>query len=93
MTATAPIAPRFVPSSPVEEGPGAAQPERVEEGRALCLSGGGYRAMLFHLGALWRLYELRWLVSLNRISSVSGGSIVAARLALKWSRGGLGRAL
>ena len=24
---------------------------------ALCLSGGGYRAMVFHVGALWRLYE------------------------------------
>ena len=22
---------------------------------------GGYRAMLFHLGALWRLHELGWL--------------------------------
>src|SRR5437870_10694486 len=28
---------------------------------ALCLSGGGYRAMLFHLGALWRLNELAYL--------------------------------
>ena len=27
-------------------------------GIALCLSGGGYRAMVFHLGALWRLNEL-----------------------------------
>lgn len=29
---------------------------------ALCLSGGGYRAMLFHLGALWRLNELGYLL-------------------------------
>ena len=35
------------------------KPENVEPGVALCLSGGGYRAMLFHLGALWRLNELR----------------------------------
>ncbi len=27
-------------------------------GMGLCLSGGGYRAMLFHLGAIWRLNEL-----------------------------------
>lgn len=27
---------------------------RLEAGIALCLSGGGYRAMLFHAGALWR---------------------------------------
>jgi NTE family protein len=57
-----------------------------EEGIALCLSGGGYRAMLFHLGALWRLNEAGLLPRLARISSVSGGSIVAALLGLKWSR-------
>ncbi len=28
-----------------------------EDGIALCFSGGGYRAMLFHLGSVWRLYE------------------------------------
>ncbi len=42
-------------------------------GIALCLSGGGYRAMLFHLGALLRLNELGYLARLDRISSVSGG--------------------
>lgn len=51
-------------------------------GIALCLSGGGYRAMLFHLGALWRLNEWGYLPQLNRISSVSGGSITAAVLAM-----------
>jgi NTE family protein len=56
------------------------------EGIGLCLSGGGYRAMLFHLGALWRLNELGYLLKLNRISSVSGGSITAGVLALKWVR-------
>ena len=55
-------------------------------GVALCLSGGGYRAMLFHVGALWRLSELGVLPTLSRISSVSGGSIVAAFLGLKWRR-------
>ena len=44
---------------------------------ALCLSGGGYRAMLFHVGALWRLNELGLLPRLDRVSSVSGGSITA----------------
>ena len=53
---------------------------------ALCLSGGGYRAMLFHLGVLWRLYETRLLQGVERISSVSGGSITAGVLALKWRR-------
>ena len=53
---------------------------------ALCLSGGGYRAMLFHLGSLWRLYEANLLQGMKRISSVSGGSITSAMLALKWSK-------
>jgi NTE family protein len=56
------------------------------DGIALCLSGGGYRAMLFHLGALWRLNELGYLPKLARISSVSGGSITAGLLGLKWSK-------
>jgi NTE family protein len=30
-------------------------------GLAICLSGGGYRAMMFHVGALWRLHELGFL--------------------------------
>ena len=51
---------------------------------ALCLSGGGYRAMLFHVGALWRLNEFAWLPKLGRVSSVSGGSITAGVLGLAW---------
>jgi len=54
-------------------------------GMALCLSGGGYRAMLFHVGMLWRLNELGYLPKLDRISSVSGGSITAGALAVAWS--------
>lgn len=57
----------------------------LEDGTALCLSGGGYRAMLFHLGVLWRLNEIGWLPKLNRISSVSGGSITAGLLAMNWN--------
>jgi NTE family protein len=69
--------------SPVEEIP---KPEVLDEaGIALCLSGGGYRAMLFHLGGLWRLNELGWLRKLTRVSSVSGGSITAGVLGLRWS--------
>lgn len=58
----------------------------VQAGIALCLSGGGYRAMVFHLGALWRLNELGYLPKLARISSVSGGSITAGVLGLNWNR-------
>lgn len=57
----------------------------LEQGWALCLSGGGYRAMLFHLGSLWRLNELGFLPKLDRISTVSGGSITAGVLAAHWS--------
>jgi NTE family protein len=58
----------------------------AEAGVALCLSGGGYRAMLFHVGALWRLNEWGYLPRLTRISSVSGGSITAGVLGLNWSK-------
>jgi NTE family protein len=60
--------------------------EKLEEGTALCLSGGGYRAMLFHLGTLWRLNELGVLAGLDRVSSVSGGSITAGVLGLNWGK-------
>lgn len=73
------------PLSPVRFVPGDAD-RAPQEGIALCLSGGGYRAMLFHLGALWRLNELAYLPRLARISSVSGGSITAGMLGFKWNR-------
>jgi NTE family protein len=71
-------------ASPVQDAPA---PDQLppSEGVALCLSGGGYRAMLFHAGALRRLNELGWLPKLDRVSSVSGGSITAAVLASAWT--------
>src|SRR5260370_41264574 len=74
------------PSSPVRWIPPDDPPQPPAPGIALCLSGGGYRAMLFHLGALWRLNELGYLPQLERVSSVSGGSITAAVLGLNWTR-------
>jgi NTE family protein len=59
---------------------------KLEQASALCLSGGGFRAMLFHVGVLWRLYEANILQGIKRISSVSGGSITAGLLGLKWNR-------
>jgi len=70
------------PSSPVRTIPG--DPAQPQQGLALCLSGGGYRAMLFHLGVLWRLNEAGVLPKFDRVSSVSGGSITAGVLALHW---------
>ena len=41
---------------------------------ALCLSGGGYRAAIFHLGAMLRLHERGLLEDTDLFSAVSGGS-------------------
>ncbi|MFQ5609719.1 MAG: patatin-like phospholipase family protein [Woeseiaceae bacterium] len=53
------------------------------KGQGLALSGGGYRASLFHLGVTRRLHELGVLQNTTRLSSVSGGSILAGFLAHK----------
>jgi Patatin-like phospholipase len=68
-------------ATPVRPIPGDEQDRQPAARVALCLSGGGFRAMLFHVGALWRLNELGWLKKLERVSSVSGGSITAGVLA------------
>ena len=68
----------IIGSTPEPEG------EALKPAMALCLSGGGYRAMLFHTGTLWRLNEAGLLRQLERISSVSGGSITAGVLGLQW---------
>jgi NTE family protein len=57
-----------------------------EPGVALALSGGGFRATLFHLGTLWRLNELKLLRGLKEITSVSGGSITSGWLGLSWNK-------
>ncbi len=57
---------------------------QLEDSIAICLSGGGYRAMVFHLGTLIRVNELGLLGKVRRVSSVSGGSITAGVLGLHW---------
>lgn len=59
------------------------EPSERRQGLALCLSGGGFRAALFHLGALGRLNELGILPRITTITSVSGGSILSAHLVEK----------
>lgn len=59
-------------------------------GWCLCLSGGGFRATLFHLGVVQRLNELGVLAKLSTITSVSGGSILNRVLATRWARLRLG---
>jgi NTE family protein len=74
----------FTSASPVRPGPDDAH-TAPKEGVGLCLSGGGFRAMLFHVGVLKRLNVAGRLRTLDRISSVSGGSITAGLLALRWN--------
>ncbi|HEX6966317.1 MAG TPA: patatin-like phospholipase family protein, partial [Gemmatimonadaceae bacterium] len=78
-----------MPTDPTRSAPAAASafstytpiPRAQRHGIGLCLSGGGFRATLFHLGALRRLNELGILGQLRTIASVSGGSITAAHIA------------
>ena len=42
--------------------------------------------MIFHLGAVWRLYEGELLKNLSRIASASGGSITAGLPGLRWGK-------
>ena len=71
----------------------------LETGIGICLSGGGYRAMLFHAGCMLRIAEIGYLGTsdhqinngvqagtLQRISSVSGGSITSAILGMNWPK-------
>ncbi|TWT37064.1 Patatin-like phospholipase [Posidoniimonas corsicana] len=52
----------------------------------LALSGGGFRATLYHLGMVRWLRDAGLLTSVSHITSVSGGSVLAAHLALNWDR-------
>ena len=52
----------------------------------LALSGGGFRATLFHIGVIKFLREQGVLKNVQHICSVSGGSITAAHLVLNWER-------
>jgi predicted acylesterase/phospholipase RssA len=49
----------------------------------LALSGGGFRASLYHIGALAKLAELDVLRHIEVLSCVSGGSIIGAHYYLK----------
>lgn len=51
----------------------------------LALSGGGFRATLFHAGSLIRINESGLLAQIEEVTSVSGGSIIAAHLGVNWS--------
>ena len=52
----------------------------------LALSGGGFRATLYHLGLVPFLRDAGILPNVTHITAVSGGSIMAAHLGLNWAR-------
>ena len=52
----------------------------------LALSGGGFRATLYHLGVVRYLRDTGQLNDVTDIASVSGGTILAAHLAINWDR-------
>jgi NTE family protein len=58
----------------------------TQERIGLCLSGGGFRASFYALGALRYLAEAGNLRQVDVISAVSGGSIAAASVADGWER-------
>jgi predicted acylesterase/phospholipase RssA len=61
--------------------------DRATTGKVgLALSGGGFRASLFHIGVLARLAESNVLRHVEVLSCVSGGSIVGAHYYLKLRR-------
>lgn len=70
------------PPGVVEEGSSPVNREALISG--VCLSGGGYRAMLMHAGLLMRMNELGLLKEIRAISAVSGGAITAGALVMAW---------
>ena len=59
---------------------------RFMSNTGLALSGGGFRATLYHLGVVRYLRDSGALAHVTDIAAVSGGSILAAHLALNWDR-------
>src|SRR4051812_14157014 len=67
---------------PADRPPGAPPARKI----GLALSGGGFRATVYHLGLVRFLRDAGILPSVTHITAVSGGSICAAHLALNWDR-------
>jgi predicted acylesterase/phospholipase RssA len=71
--------------------PDSSSPDISDSSIGLALSGGGFRAAAFHLGALKRLEEVGILPHIDILSTVSGGSITGALYALRCAQRGDGR--
>lgn len=80
-------APSFAlaPDPATRASPPASDPRQFDPAAiGLALSGGGFKAAAYHLGGLARLNERGLLPRISRIASVSGGSLTAAWLGLRW---------
>lgn len=53
---------------------------------SLSLSGGGYRASLYHYGAIKRLNDMGRLRDVRLVCGVSGGAVTAALLVANWNK-------
>lgn len=67
--------------------PASSAPPPAPASIGLCLSGGGYRAAAFHLGALACLDRAGLLGALKAVSTVSGGTFTGSRYALALAQG------
>ena len=56
----------------------------MEKDVDLALSGGGFRAVLFHLGVIGCLRDAGQLTRLRSVAAVSGGAILAGHLLVRW---------
>lgn len=83
-------APRWIATRHGNPFGGTPSPQYDPSAIGLAFSGGGYRATLFHTGAILRLNELGLLSRAARISGVSGGAIATGLLARAWPRLGFG---
>ena len=75
------------PKTHDEEGHGPVDPAPIGSRIGLCLSGGGYRAAAFHLGALAYLERCGAVDAIRTLSTVSGGTFTGARWALSRAEG------
>jgi predicted acylesterase/phospholipase RssA len=73
-----------LPTKPVPRDRPSGRPPAKKIG--LALSGGGFRATVYHIGLVRFLRDAGLLPNVSHITAVSGGSIFAAHLALNWDR-------
>jgi predicted acylesterase/phospholipase RssA len=72
--------PEFLPRTASQE----AEQSKARQAWGLALSGGGFRATAFHIGVIAFLRDAGILSMMQHMTSVSGGSILAAHMLLHW---------